>query len=238
MNKLVLAFYRQVRTALYGHGRMLALLLLGIMLPWVVFVEVAEGIWENGGFASDQPILEWIHRHESPALDRAAVVLSTAGAPEIMNTVAGVLVLSLLLRRCRSEALFFGLAVGGAVALNNLVKVIFGRPRPALWESIAPAKFYSFPSGHAMGTAALAAALAFLLWPTPWRWPVLLASGLFALCVGFSRLYLGVHYPSDVLAGWVGSVGWVAVLHVVFSPHLQQLRTWWRAGTAYWRRGS
>ncbi|MBC6989666.1 phosphatase PAP2 family protein [Hymenobacter sp. BT491] len=234
MNERLFLFYRKVRAALRGQGPLLALLVLGIAAPWFIFVEVAEDIWESGGFIGDQPILQWLHRQESPALDKLAVALTTVGGPEVMTIIAGVIALSLLVRHYRMQALFFTLSVGGAVVLNVLAKTIFGRPRPALWVSIAPAKFYSFPSGHAMGSAALAAALAFLLWRSPWRWVVGMAGGLFALGVGLSRMYLGVHYPSDVLAGWVCSVGWVAGLHLLFSPDFHQLRTWWRAGVAYW----
>lgn len=236
--RLLLLLYQKVRGALRGHGRLLSLLLLGILAPWLVFVEVAEDIWEDGGFTGDQAILQWLHQHETPALDRLAVGFSTVGAPEIINTIGGIIVVGLLLRRARAEALFLVLAVGGANLLNVLVKLAFGRPRPALWESIAPAKFYSFPSGHAMSSAALVVALGFLLWQSPWRWPAALVGSLFVLGVGLSRLYLGVHYPSDVLAGWVGSVGWVAVVHLLMSPHFRQLRTWWRAGWAYWRRAA
>ncbi|MCC3160171.1 phosphatase PAP2 family protein [Hymenobacter sp. 15J16-1T3B] len=236
MKQRLFVFYQKARTALRGHGALVALLLLGIGAPWFIFVEVAEDIWESGGFIGDQAILEWIHQLESPGLDQVALTLTTAGGPEVMSVV-GVAIAGLLLwRHRRTEALFFALSVGGAVALNVLAKTIFGRPRPALWESIAPAKFYSFPSGHAMGSAALAAALGFLLWRTRGRWVVWIGGALFALGVGLSRMYLGVHYPSDVLAGWVCSVGWVVSLHVLFSPDFRQLRTWWLASRAYWRR--
>jgi undecaprenyl-diphosphatase len=67
----------------------------------------------------------------------------------------------------------------------------------------------SFPSGHAMASMALAVALIVLLWPTRWRYPMLLGGIFFTIMVGLSRIYLGVHYPSDVLAGWVASLAWV-----------------------------
>ncbi|SNC75090.1 undecaprenyl-diphosphatase [Hymenobacter gelipurpurascens] len=236
MNKHLLGLIQLIRRALRGHGPLIALLLLGVGAPWFIFVEVAEDIWESGGFIGDQSILEWIHHLEAPTLDTVALAFTTAGGPEVMSLLGLALVGLLYWKRCRHEALFFALAVCGAVALNVLAKTLFGRPRPALWESIAPAKFYSFPSGHAMGSAALAAALGFLLWQSPWRWPVCILGTLFTLGVGLSRMYLGVHYPSDVLAGWVCSLGWVAGLHVLLSPDFQQLQTWWREGVAYWNR--
>ena len=224
------AFWQKLSTALRGHWHLVAVLLLGIGVPWLIFVNVAEDIWESGGFIGDQAILEWLHTQQSPGLDQLALALTAAGGPTVMTVVGVAIGLLLLVRQQRTEAVFFGLSIGGAVVLNVLAKLLFGRARPALWDSIAPAKFYSFPSGHAMGSAALAAALAFLVWRTPWRWPVVVVGTLFALGVGLSRNYLGVHYPSDVLAGWFCSVGWVASLHVFFSPDLEQLRTWWREG--------
>lgn len=226
--ELLTTLYQGLRQALRGHGHLVGLLLLGIGVPWLIFVNVAEDIWESGGFIGDQPILEWFHARQSPSLDQLALAFTQAGGPTIM-TIAGVGIGGLLLwQRRQTAAWFFGLSVGGAVALNVTAKLLFGRPRPALWDSIAPEGFYSFPSGHAMGSAALAAALAFLVWRTPWRWPAVVAGTLFALGVGLSRVYLGVHFPSDVLAGWFCSVGWVASLHLFFSPDLAQLRAWWR----------
>ncbi|WP_019948928.1 phosphatase PAP2 family protein [Hymenobacter aerophilus] len=226
--ELLRVLYRGLRQVLRGHGHLVGVLLLGIGIPWLIFVNVAEDIWEDGGFIGDQPILEWLHARQSPGLDQLALAFTQAGGTTIMSLVS-LGIGGLLLWRGRGAAVwFFALSVGGAMALNVAAKLLFGRPRPALWESIAPEKFYSFPSGHAMGSAALAAALAFLVWHTRWRWPVVIVGTLFALGVGLSRMYLGVHFPSDVLAGWFCSVGWVASLHIVFSPDLAQLRTWWR----------
>ena len=93
---------------------------------------------------------------------------------------------------------------------------------------VPPQTAYSFPSGHSMAAAALGAALAFLLWPTRWRWAGLAVGLVWALSMGWSRMYSGVHYPSDVIAGWVGSLGWVSELHLLFK---QQLRPPGAAGT-------
>jgi membrane-associated phospholipid phosphatase len=88
----------------------------------------------------------------------------------------------------------------------------------------APELLYSFPSAHAMAAAALAAAVGFLLWLTRWRWVVVGLGAAWALGMGWARMYLGVHYPSDVLAGWLGSVGWVSGLYLVFTRQLRAVR--------------
>lgn len=117
------------------------------------------------------------------------------------------------------HAVYFGLAVGGSALLNLVAKAVFVRERPSLWLSIAPEQSYSFPSGHAMGAMSLAAAIVLLLWFTPWRWPALVVGLAFAAWVGASRVYLGVHYPSDILAGWAAALAWVSVVYLLVRPN-------------------
>lgn len=209
---------------------LLLALLLGLVMPWVVFVNVAEDIWESGGFIGDKQILEFLHRNATPWFDRLALAFTAAGDPLPMGILAVVITLGLAVWGSRLQGWFFGLSVGGAMVLNLLVKLLFARPRPALWISLKPAFYYSFPSGHAMGAAAVATAVGLLLWQHRGYWLAWALGLLFVLGVGWSRVYLGVHYPSDVLAGWMGSVGWVAALHMLFSPEFHQLRRLWREG--------
>jgi membrane-associated phospholipid phosphatase len=81
-----------------------------------------------------------------------------------------------------------------------------------------------------MGSMAVAAALATLAWGTRWRWPTVAAGGLFVALVGLSRLYLGVHYPSDVATGWLASLAWVGGVRLIRSN--QFLRALFRARRA------
>src|SRR5690606_4052086 len=111
----------------------------------------------------------------------------------------GLVLLLLALRRWR-HAVFAAVATGGSALLNIAAKQLFARDRPSLWESIAPETSYSFPSGHAMGSMTLALVLVLLAWHTRARWWVLAAMAVFVPMVGLSRVYLGVHYPSDILA--------------------------------------
>ena len=216
------------RHGLRSHKLLLLVLLLGLLVPWLVFVNVAEDIWEHGGFVGDRWIRRFIYRHSTPLLNKLALSFTAAGDPVPMIILAIPITLGLAVWGTRLKAWFFGLSVGGATSLNVLVKVLFGRPRPMLWVDIQPPFDSSFPSGHAMGAAALVTALGFLLWQH-WGYRLAWALGLlFALGVGWSRVYLGMHYPSDVLAGWMGSVGWVAALHILFSPAFHQLRRLWR----------
>ena len=103
--------------------------------------------------------------------------------------------------------------------LNIAAKHAFARTRPSLWESISPESTFSFPSGHAMGSMTLAWVCMLLAWRTGWRWPVTIAALAFTLLVGLSRIYLGVHYPSDILAGWTAASVWAASCFFLVFRH-------------------
>ena len=99
------------------------------------------------------------------------------------------------------QALYFGLTMGVALVLNPLLKLVFGRVPPGSDQAAAQAAVYAFPSGHTTSATAAATALAVIFWPTRLRWPVLAAATLFSLAMAASRVYLGVHWPSDVIGG-------------------------------------
>lgn len=196
--------------------------LLSLVVPWFIFVRLAREVWEGEGLPGDRILREFLHAHHEPAQDKAAFWLARLGGPMGATVMAIVVALGLWWALQRRAAVFFGLAVVGAEILNLAAKFFVPRSRPLPWMDLDPQSAYSFPSGHSMAAAALGAALAFLLWPTRWRWAGLVLGLTWALGMGWSRVYLGVHYPSDVLAGWVGSVGWVSGLHLLFQ---HQLRT-------------
>ncbi len=200
----------------YVHRLRVLTLFIGVLVPLSLFGLLAQELIEDEGFFFDEPILRFAHDLTTPSLDVFMLGISVLGLSYgVVPIDVGTLLLLLLWNR-RRDALFFGLSVIGAGVLNQSAKVFFGRPRPKLWPSIAPEQTLSFPSGHAMGSMACVAALIVLLWPTRWRWPALALGGVFVILVGVSRVYLGVHFPSDILAGWGASLGWVIGLSMVF----------------------
>ena len=98
-----------------------------------------------------------------------------------------------------AQGLYVGMTIAAALILNPLLKVAFQRRPPD--DSVVQAAVYAFPSGHTTTATATATALAVVAWPTRWRWPVIAVAAVFALAMGVSRAYLGVHWPSDVLGG-------------------------------------
>jgi len=134
-------------------------------------------------------------------------------------TLLTVLAAALLLNRRPRAALFIVLAVAGAEMLEVTVKLLFGRPRPVVFTPLVHETSASFPSGHATVTAALTVAVCLVLWQTRARWAAVACGAAFVLLVSFTRVYLGVHYPSDLLAGWLVATTWVALL-VAAAPAL------------------
>lgn len=205
------------------NGWRFVLLFVGVLLPLGCFVMLADDIHEAESFRFDQPLLLRAHAMASPFLDSAFIWISKIGYQWGVIPFDVLLVAVLLMRKRWREGSFAALSFVGSALLNLGSKQIFQRHRPTLWESIAPESTFSFPSGHAMGSMTLAATVVLLTWSTRWRWPVLIAAALFVLLVGYSRIYLGVHYPSDILGGWCVALAWVIG---VYALMYQQRRPW------------
>ncbi|WP_291431845.1 phosphatase PAP2 family protein [Deinococcus sp.] len=201
--------------------RALLRLLLGVLLPLLVVGFLAEDVLEQQRFTFETPMLTWIHAHTSPALTQTSVVLNTLGGPVVMGGVFVLIVLGLWLTRRHPQAIFAATGLGSAVGVALVMKVVFHRARPELWPRLITENGASFPSGHSTTAAALATCLVLLLWQTPWRWPVLILGGLYALLMGYGRLVLGVHYPTDVLAGWLTGLSLVLGAYQLLSPSLK-----------------
>ena len=197
------------------HGIALALVFFGVLLPLAGFGMLVDELREPEGFAFDVPLLDAARAASSPAHDAFFLAMALLGYQFGVVPVDIALVLGLAWRRRLREGLFAFLATAGSAVLNLAAKPVFARERPALWESIAPEHNYSFPSGHAMGSMTLACVLVLLAWRTRARWAVLCAAAVFVVLVGMSRVYLGVHYPSDILAGWAAAIAWTIAVHVL-----------------------
>lgn len=197
------------------HGWRLALVFIGLLMPMWGFAELAGDIHAREIIPFDEPALRYARSAASVPLDRLFLLVSDAGYLYGVIPFDIALVLLLTLRRHFREATFAAFALAGSGLLNVAVKHVFARERPALWEPIVAEATYSFPSGHAMGSATLACVLVLLAWRTRWRWPVLVVAAAFAFAVGLSRVYLGVHYPSDILAGWAAAAAWSAAVFLI-----------------------
>ena len=193
------------------------LLFAGLLywLPVLIFVILAGEILERETPYTESSFLMWLHSASSPALDQLAIHVTNAGdfPAVILLAIIGAGLLLKWSRRSDATALAFG--VGGAAVLNGVLKLFFHRPRPMLWHQIVDNSGYSFPSGHAMMSSALAVSFILIAWNTRWRSGVLIFGAGYIFLVGLSRVYLGVHYPTDIAAGWCVSIMWVLIVRQI-----------------------
>ncbi|WP_420595029.1 phosphatase PAP2 family protein [Deinococcus sp.] len=203
------------------HWRQLSVLALLIVLPLFLLGNLAEDISEREVFAWDAPITLWLRAQAPEWFRQAALVLSAFGSATWMTPVSAVL-LVLFWRKSAVMGRYFLLSLGGAMLLNIILKALIGRVRPQIVEWLWQESDKSFPSGHATMAAALSLTLIALLWRTAWRWPLIVVSTLYTVLMGISRVYVGVHYPTDVLGGWALGIFWAAGTAFILWPRLSQ----------------
>lgn len=222
--KLAQSFLSFLTQVLIAHWRSLLILLIGIYLPLQIFGLLAIEVWRNeGGFPWDVSILTAIHATTQAQLDIVAAKLTKLGSFWTALPIISAIALALYLqRRWRSLAYLLTTALGSTF-INYTIKQFMHRVRPHLWESFYPLPSdYAFPSGHAMTSMTLVAMFVILTWGSIWCWLILLFGSLFVLTIGWTRLYLGVHFPSDILAGWMVSLAWAIGVSLLIRPHLSQ----------------
>jgi undecaprenyl-diphosphatase len=183
--------------------------------------EVAEG--ETSGF--DEWVLRAVRTHvvrsaDSTAADIALNVTALGGYP-VLVLVLSCVVGFLLLEHKAWEALYVLVTTAGGALLSDVLKTLFARPRPSLLEPFVRVTSFSFPSGHALVSAVayltLGALLAAILPRRRSKLYVVSVALLLASLVGLSRILLGVHYPTDVLAGWFAGLAWALACWVVLE---------------------
>lgn len=162
----------------------------------------------------DMAIISFVQGFESPILTslmKGFTWLGTGYGVTIMVIIVSLILFVFL--KHRTELIFFIVVVVGSSLIDELLKSLFHRDRPSL-HRIIEASGFSFPSGHSMTAVAFYSSLAFLLWrhiPSRLGRGVLIFFSVgFILMIGVSRIYLGVHYPSDVIGGYFASGCWVA----------------------------
>lgn len=180
-------------------------------VPLVVFAALAAVVASKGDIVFDRPVMMWVNSVTEPWLVAVAQGASQLGGL-VVPAAAGLIALVLCVLRRVSSAFLVVAAEFGASEINDTLKTTFQRSRPEFWEHLSVETTHSFPSGHAMATMALAAALLVVSWGTRYWRVVLAAAVVYVVSVGASRVILGVHFPSDVLAGWCLTLIWVGIL--------------------------
>lgn len=188
----------------------------------VVFVEVADEVIDGNADRLDQTIALAIHRIDTPLLDRVMFFVTWCGAGVTLACVVGIVATWCLQLGRRRLAFVLTANALAAWGLNVLLKHLFARARPDLFDEITRPASYSFPSGHSMESMAVYGAVAAVVASAhPRSRPfVIPAAALLIVAIGFSRVYLGVHWPFDVIAGFAAGIPFVAV-----TVHLAHVAT-------------
>jgi len=181
------------------------------------FWELAEDFAASPSVAAfDAGVSSAIIALRGPALTLVARIVTTTG-DTLTVTLATTVLLFFLWRRRHRFTVSALVAITGGALVANLLKGRFGRPRPSAVDALItlPASF-SFPSGHAMSSLCVAGVVSYLAGRSAMsrgaKITAISALLVWAMAVGLSRVYLGVHWPSDVLASWLLGIGWLALL--------------------------
>lgn len=199
-------------------------LIIGLLVlaagGWV-FGALAEEVAEDDT-GLDNRIADELHEHATRPLTEFFEAVTTLGNGIVLAGVAAIAAYLLARRRYYTEAVLMVLAYVGAEVLSYSLKLAFRRDRPFFTDPLATVSTYSFPSGHATVSVAVYGALCLVLLRRltgPARVVCLVAAVLLVSLIGFSRLYLGVHFLSDVLAGFSVGLAWLALCVVVLDLH-------------------
>lgn len=198
--------------------------IISCLLIIYVVAEISDEVLDREAFAFDKTILLWIHDFTNPTLDRIMHVFTSLNNPDFVSIVAAIAFGLLLWKRCYPEAKIFVIDCAGGVILSYGLKSVFGKTRPDLWESAIEEVSFSYPSGHALGSTVLYGFLAYLF---ATRFPKF-AGLIYSLAVltiafiGISRLYFGVHWPTDIIGGY--GIGFLWLMFCITMLKLQKMK--------------
>ena len=186
------------------------LLCVGVI---ALFAKIVEDVVEGESRRFDETILLWIYYYTPGWIDEPMRLITVLGYYWTVLPLLAVVAYAFYRRGWRISAALLVVSTTGGLVLTTALKYLFQRSRPELFDSGYTASFYSFPSGHATVAVGFYGALTlFLAWRLKGfrRWAVAATGVVLVLLIGFSRLYLGVHYPTDIIAGYLAAPLWVS----------------------------
>ncbi|HEY2065171.1 MAG TPA: phosphatase PAP2 family protein [Gemmatimonadaceae bacterium] len=210
------------RTSLTRFGRDWAVVVaLGALALWGVG-KVGEDVFAGESTAFDTAVQAWMLAHQNGTLQKFFVFVTNVGGPLPIGVLSVVAAAYLWYRHGRRTAAAVLVAPVVAVALFSVVKRIYARPRPTGLGGIVPSS-YSFPSGHATSAAAVICTLAYVYWRVGLigRRTAIAIAVIAPLLIGLSRVYLNVHWATDVLGGWSAGLLIAVLSSVLYDRELR-----------------
>ncbi|SFF99291.1 undecaprenyl-diphosphatase [Halobacillus alkaliphilus] len=180
------------------------------------FFELADEVLEKEKFAVDQWAVDVMSSISSPRMDQLGGWITEAGSVTLITVMSVLLLIYLLFLSpfSRWVGIYFAVNMIGISALTKGLKLLFERQRPEVLDEYDGTGF-SFPSGHSTGSMVFYGFLIYLIVISPlrkgWKWLINSILGILILCVGLSRVYLGVHYFTDILAGFLFGLAWLMI---------------------------
>jgi undecaprenyl-diphosphatase len=200
-----------------------SLIVAGLAL--FLFAWLGNEVLQGDTRAFDLAIRGWVHRFASPGMTSAMNAISLLGY-DILIAELLVAFAAFAWLRWQRAAVWLAVAMAGALALDMTLKYAYHRTRPTAFFGVAP-QSYSFPSGHALCSFCFYGVMAGLLSARTkslaWRLFIWIAAAVLVIAIGLSRIYLGVHYPSDVIAGYLAAAVWVST--VIVLDHVRKVRS-------------
>jgi len=204
-----------------------AILIAGLIIALALAAAFGWLAWQVEGGRSaafDSHVRNVVHSWSNPALTRAMKVMSFIGEPYVIWPLLCAAIV--VLQRAHLNGWLLAIAMTGEVCIEQTLKFTFRRPRPSPFFGYPEPSSYSFPSGHALGSLVFFGTLAALVAPrirsTAAQGLLWIATALLVGAIGFSRVYLGVHYPTDVIGGYAAALVWV--IAVALGDHAKKRR--------------
>lgn len=215
--------YRSVKSFRFLAIFSLVLMAFALLLDLVVY-----GTWKNflrpHVVSFDSTIINAIRIHTSEMLSQVMILITECGSFEFYVTVGGVIVIWLCLKKRILEGIMLVVCSGGSGLMTLLIKSIVMRFRPDMMPIITETG-YSFPSGHSVTAVCFYGYLAFLYWAygksALLRRVGIIGAAIMILGIGISRIYLGVHFPTDVIGGYIGGLMWLS-LSILFLDYMKR----------------
>jgi undecaprenyl-diphosphatase len=199
-------------------GLAMSVSLVVIVLGLLLFGWIADQVFFRHQLEFDNTVRAAIHAVASPSLTRFMQALTFLGSPAFVSVAYVACVGIFLYVRWKRAVGWLTLSLLGGTVLDFTLKLAFHRARPVAFFGMSPASF-SFPSGHAAGAICFFGVLAGLIASRLRNFPARVAVWAIAVTlvagIGISRVYLGVHYPTDVLAGWTAGLVWAVICWLV-----------------------
>ncbi|MGB3536099.1 MAG: phosphatase PAP2 family protein [Microcoleaceae cyanobacterium] len=183
------------------------------------FLFLSQQVFAQHTTTFDTAILQYFLSIQNTFLTLFFTIITFLGEPLFLMIINLVFIVFLWIKNQRSRAIVYLIIGNGAAEFNYFIKDFFGRERPELWDRILEVKYFSYPSAHAMNSIVIYGLICYYLMNQfkPWRWLILTITSILVILIGLSRLYFGVHWPTDIIAAYTMGSVWLAIAILILE---------------------